>query len=316
MQASNLSSTSVSSTSVSSQDSGSVSSHESEPSSGSMALSIRSPVVVSYEDMKETLKSYDIFDDDDEILNEDEERCVLIFKKDSVKYVLKMGNRKDKDDTTKFALLQKEDENYKELQLLNKPQYFPKVYDSGNIDEEFYYILMEFVEGKTLYDYVDAALSSKTSNSDKEILTILLNLTEALNALWSGGIVHNDLSLENVMVEADLNVKLIDFEKSSKNIDIRFNTIGSIKQGIGYLYLITMTLKTVADPAKYTNLIEQITSEVNECKDPKCLTVYANCIEHIKSALLSVSGGKRKKSRRRNRNKNKKLKTRRYINSL
>jgi serine/threonine protein kinase len=277
-----------------------------------MTLSIKSPVVVSYNDMKTSLTDYGIFEPD-KILKDDEERGVCIFKKDSLKYVLKMGNREDRDDTTKYALLQKEDENYKELQKLNKPQYFPKIYDSGVIDKEFYFILMEFIEGRTLYDYVNRALSTKTSNSDKEVLTILLNLTEALNALWSGGIVHNDLSLENVMVEADLNVKLIDFEKSSKDIDIRFNTIGSIKGRIGYLYLVTITLETVKDNTKYAPLLEEITSEVNECKDPKCLTVYANCIDHINAAMLSASasGGKRKKTRRRNRSKNKKSKTRR-----
>ena len=288
----------------------SLSSYEYDENSLSpMTLSIKSPVVVSYNDMKASLTDYGIFEPD-KILNDDEERGVCIFKKDSLKYVLKMGNREDRDDTTKYTLLQKEDENYKELNKLNKPQYFPKIYDSGDIDKEFYFILMEFIEGKTLFDYVNEALTSKTSNSDKEVLTILLNLTEALNALWSGGIVHNDLSLENVMVEADLNVKLIDFEKSSKNTDVRFNTIGSMKQGIGYLYLLTMTLKTVKDTTKYATLLEEITSEVNECKDPKCLTVYAKCIDHIKAAL-STTGGKRKKSRRRNRTKNKKSKTRR-----
>lgn len=288
----------------------SLSSYEYDENSLSpMTLSIKSPVVVSYNDMKASLTDYGIFEPD-KILNDDEERGVCIFKKDSLKYVLKMGNREDRDDTTKYTLLQKEDENYKELNKLNKPQYFPKIYDSGDIDKEFYFILMEFIEGKTLFDYVNGALTSKTSNSDKEVLTILLNLTEALNALWSGGIVHNDLSLENVMVEADLNVKLIDFEKSSKNTDVRFNTIGSMKQGIGYLYLLTMTLKTVKDTTKYATLLEEITSEVNECKDPKCLTVYAKCIDHIKAAL-STTGGKRKKSRRRNRTKNKKSKTRR-----
>jgi serine/threonine protein kinase len=276
-----------------------------------MTLSIKSPVVVSYNDMKASLTDYGIFEPD-EILNEDEERGVCLFKKGSVKYVLKMGNREDRDDTTKYALLQKEDEMYKELKKLNKPQYFPEIYDSGDIDKEFYFILMEFIEGKTLYDYVNEALTSKTSNSDKEVLTILLNLTEALNALWSGGIVHNDLSLENVMVQENLNVKLIDFEKSSKDIDIQFNTIGSMKASIGYLYLVTITLKTVKDHTKYADLLEKITSEVKECKDPKCLTVYNNCIDHIKAAMLSASasGGKRKKSRRRNRNK--KSKTRRH----
>jgi serine/threonine protein kinase len=288
----------------------SLSSYSEENSYSPMTLSIKSPVVVSYNDMKRTLRDdYGIFEPD-EILNDDEERGVCIFKKDSIKYVLKMGNRENRDHTTKYALLQKEDAIYKELHRLSTPQYFPKIYESGDIDKEFYFILMEFIEGKTLYDYVNNVFSTKTSNSDKEVLTILLNLTEALNALWSGGFVHNDLSLENVMVEENLNVKLIDFEKTSKNTDIRFNTIGSMKQGIGYLYLVTMTLKTVKDTAKYETLMEEIRSEVNECKDPKCLTVYSNCIGHIKAAVLSVSGGKRKKSRRRNRNK--KSKTRRH----
>lgn len=272
-------------------------------------LRIKTPVVVSYNDMKRSLTDYGIFEPD-EILNDDTERSVCIFKKGSVKYVLKMGNREDRDDTTKYTLLQKEEEIYKELEKLGTPQYFPKIYDSGDIDKEFYFILMEFIEGKTLYDYVNEAFYAKTTNSDKEVLTILLNITGALNALWSGGIVHNDLSLENVMVQADLNVKLIDFEKSSKNTDVRFNTVGSMKEGIGYLYLLTTTLKTVKDPAKYSSLMENIKTEVNECKDPKCVSVYSNCIGHIKAALSSLSGGKRKKSRRRSMNK--KSKTRRH----
>jgi len=280
-----------------------------ENSLSPMTLSIKSPVVVSYNDMKKSLRDYGIFEPD-KILKDDKKRGVCIFKKDSVKYVLKMGNREDRDHTTKYALLQKEDEMYKELKKLNKPQYFPKIYDSGDIDKEFYFILMEFIEGKTLFDYVNGAFSTKTSNSDKEVLTILLNLTEALNALWSGGIMHNDLSLENVMVEADLNVKLIDFEKSSRDSIIQINTIGSMNERIGYLYLVTTTLKTVEDYAKYAGLLEKITSEVKKCKDTPCLSVYANCIDHIKAAMSST-GGKRKNSRRRNRNKNKKSKTRR-----
>ena len=274
-----------------------------------LSFSMKSSTV-SYEDMKNILKNSGIFEPDI-ILKDDVERSVCIFKKDSITYVLKMGNNDTRGDTTKYALLKDEADIYEDLKKFSEEnsRYFPEVYKSGDIDGKFYFILMEFIEGKTLFDYVNEALTSKTSNSDKEVLTILLNLTEALNALWSGGIVHNDLSLENVMVQEDLNVKLIDFEKSSKNIDIRFNTIGSIKQGIGYLYLLTIILKTVKDPAKYNSLIQNITSEVNECKDPDCSTVYMNCIGYIKAALSTI-GGKRKKSRRKNRNK--KIKTRRH----
>jgi serine/threonine protein kinase len=268
---------------------------------------------VSYEDMKRILKESGIFEPDT-IKTDDAERTVCIFTKDSITYVLKMGNRDTRGDTTKYALLQDEANIYEDLKKLpeENSRYFPRIYTSGDVDGKFYYILMEYIEGKTLFDYVNGAQTSNTSNSYKEVLTILLNLTQALNALWSGGIVHNDLSVENVMVQEDLNVKLIDFEESSKDIRIQSNTIGSIKEGIGYLYLVTTTLKTVKDHTKYADLLEKITSEVKECKDPKCLTVYANCIDHIKAAMLSASasGGKRKKSRRRNRNK--KSKTRRH----
>ena len=266
-----------------------------------LSLSIKTPVVVSYEDMKDILKEYSIFEPDT-VLKDDEERSVCIFIKDSTKYVLKLGNRDNRDDTTKYALLKNEADIYNELKNFSKEdaKHFPKVYDSGDIDNEFYFILMEFIEGKTLFDYVDEAFSTKTYKGEKEVLKILLNLTLVLKALWSGGIVHNDLSFENVMVESNLAVRLIDFEKSSKNIDLRFNTLGSTRNGVGYYYLIIATIKTIKDSEKYAPLIASIKKELYECEDPSCLTVYSKCAEHFKAAIsaLSATVGGRKKTRR------------------
>ena len=50
-----------------------------------------------------------------------------------------------------------------------------------------------------------------------------MNLTKALNALYSLGLMHGDLSVENVMIEPDFNVKLIDFEKTSADIKLEAN---------------------------------------------------------------------------------------------
>jgi len=53
-----------------------------------LTLSIKSPTIVSYEDMKDILKEYSIFEPD-MILKDDTERSVCIFVKNSTKYVLK-----------------------------------------------------------------------------------------------------------------------------------------------------------------------------------------------------------------------------------
>ncbi len=259
---------------------------------------------MSYYDMKQQMMNSGtlVFD---KILADDEERSVCIYEYKGKKYVLKLGNHAERDDTTKFKLLQHEDKIYMKLQTLipEKRKYFPNVYDAGSVDDTFYYIIMEYIEGETLYNYINSTYN-KSYKPKNEVLTILLNLTKALNAMYSLGIIHGDLSVENVMIKPDLNVKLIDFEKSSSDIKLETNTHGttgtninsSVTEGVGYYFLLVKTLSIAVDGTKLYPLLEKIKTKINACNKYICKNFYDDC-EKIIGELLKM-GGKRKSFRK------------------
>lgn len=294
--------------------------------------------IVSYNDMKKTLIDDGLFDYD-KILVDDKPRSVCIFEKDGIKFVMKLGNHAARNDTTKFNLLRNEDKIYMAFQHLDKQSqsYFPQIIDAGSVDDKFYYIIMEYVNGQPLLDYLTKAYTNRNKrNTDRnDLLTIMLNFTRALKALWSQQIVHGDLSVENVMIEPNLNVKLIDFETSSTSLKLTTNTVGSSHlninnksaEGLGYFYL----LVKIADAAPpkdqpiFRTLLTNIKEELSKCTD--CQNIYAECESWINLALTdtntnsessnnsssnsntSQTGGARKSKVRSRRNKRKTRRT-------
>jgi serine/threonine protein kinase len=90
------------------------------------------------------------------------------------------------------------------VSALNHP-YILTIYDIGQIDSSTY-IASEFIEGETLRQRMR---SSKMSL--KEILTIIIQTAEALDAAHQAGIVHRDIKPENIMLRRDGYVKVLDF---------------------------------------------------------------------------------------------------------
>ena len=266
--------------------------------------------VLSYDEMFYELKKQGIIGENIIINSEDRERLICFFVDSGKKYVLKMGNHENRhigDDFTKYELLKKEDAIYRKLDALSVSDRarFPQIYDGGDVEERFYFLLMEHVDGVTLYDYLQAAPSKK---SKVEILTILINLTLAIQALYSLHLVHGDLSIENVMVGLDGRVKLIDFEKTytikiAKNIDsnIRGQPIGwrgdYLKpHGVGYFYLIVNTLHNSGNQDE--DLIITLKNAIDACIYPLCDDVYKICGGILREALSRGSRLRRSHSRR------------------
>ncbi len=70
------------------------------------------------------------------------------------------------------------------------------------------FLVMEFVEGLTLNDWL------KVNKSSKDIANLLLQLLEALKYIHSNGVVHRDLKPANIIVIETMNgnhLKIIDF---------------------------------------------------------------------------------------------------------
>jgi eukaryotic-like serine/threonine-protein kinase len=79
------------------------------------------------------------------------------------------------------------------------------IYEIGRVDETPY-IAMEFVEGRTLRDLLEAGPLPLP-----RLLYYATQIAEALAKAHAGGIVHRDLKPENLMVTRDGLVKVLDF---------------------------------------------------------------------------------------------------------
>jgi serine/threonine protein kinase len=97
---------------------------------------------------------------------------------------------------------------WRSLALLNHPN-IVTVFDSGHFDG-FPYAVMEYVDGVVLYD-----LANRTLLSSREICQIAREVCKALAYAHEKGVVHRDLTLKNIMVDArgdgEWGVKVVDF---------------------------------------------------------------------------------------------------------
>lgn len=93
----------------------------------------------------------------------------------------------------------------KNLALLNHPG-IVTIHDFG-IRSEFYYFVMEYVEGKNL----EQILNERVLFSLDEAADIVLQLCDSLDYTHRMGILHCDLKPSNVIFMADGRIKLMDF---------------------------------------------------------------------------------------------------------
>ncbi len=89
------------------------------------------------------------------------------------------------------------------ISALNHPN-IVTIHDVGNTDN-INYIATEYVEGKTLRELI----GEKPKLA--EILTIMMQVCDALAVAHGAGIIHRDIKPENIMVRPDGYVKILDF---------------------------------------------------------------------------------------------------------
>jgi serine/threonine-protein kinase len=80
-----------------------------------------------------------------------------------------------------------------------------------------YYFVMEYVEGKTLYD----DLSKGKVFSEKEALDIVIQVAKALAHAHGQGLIHRDVKPKNIMIHKDGTVKLADMGLAREASDIK-----------------------------------------------------------------------------------------------
>ncbi|MHC4599847.1 MAG: serine/threonine protein kinase, partial [Planctomycetota bacterium] len=89
---------------------------------------------------------------------------------------------------------------------LNHPN-IVQVYDLGRTSEGQYYIIMEFVEGRSLSEF----LKTKGAFPERECLTMIRQAAKGLQAAAEKQIIHRDIKPDNLMVTVKGVVKVADF---------------------------------------------------------------------------------------------------------
>ena len=80
------------------------------------------------------------------------------------------------------------------------------VYDVGE-DEDMHYIVMEYIKGKTLKQYIQEFSPLSAARS----VHIMKQLTSAIAHAHENGIIHRDIKPQNILMDEEGNVKITDF---------------------------------------------------------------------------------------------------------
>lgn len=109
---------------------------------------------------------------------------------------------------------------------LNHPN-IVNIYDTG-MEDDIYYIVMEYIKGVTLKDYI----TKYGKLSEEEIIKISMQVAEALKHAHANKIIHRDIKPHNIMITEEGIVKVADFgiakAASSSTINNASNVIGSV----------------------------------------------------------------------------------------
>ncbi len=101
------------------------------------------------------------------------------------------------------------------------------VYDVGH-DGDIHYIVMEYVEGQTLKEYIDA----NGMLSWQEAVEYAIQICSALDKAHKNGIVHRDIKPQNIILTDDGVLKVTDFgiarATSNETVNMGESTMGSV----------------------------------------------------------------------------------------
>lgn len=85
-----------------------------------------------------------------------------------------------------------------------------QVYDF-NVDEEVYYMVLEFIPGETLQERLKELKKSNSKISIEQAIRIILNICDAMGYAHKGGMIHRDIKPANIMLDVHGRAILMDF---------------------------------------------------------------------------------------------------------
>ena len=107
-----------------------------------------------------------------------------------------------------------------------------EMYDVGE-DNGNYYIVMEYVEGKTLKQYMKKRTNGRLTIS--EAVDIMLQLTDGIAHAHDSYIIHRDLKPQNIMIQEDGQIKITDFGIAMALNSTQLTQTNSVMGSVHYL---------------------------------------------------------------------------------
>ena len=99
------------------------------------------------------------------------------------------------------------------------------VYDIGESEKGVPYVVMEFVEGESLSEFIE-----QKELDVEQVLQIVLRISEGLMAAHQASIVHRDLKPSNVIMDKQGNITLVDFGLALHD-DLSLQELGDAIEG-------------------------------------------------------------------------------------
>ena len=85
-----------------------------------------------------------------------------------------------------------------------------KIFDAFE-ENNFYYIIMEYINGVNLADFISNYERKKTPIDEKTIIFLSEQILTAMNHFHKKGIIHRDIKPDNILLTKNMKVKITDF---------------------------------------------------------------------------------------------------------
>ena len=105
-----------------------------------------------------------------------------------------------------------------------------EMYDVGE-DNGIYYIVMEYIEGKTLKQLI----KKRGALTLSEAIDIMLQVTDGIKVAHNSYIIHRDLKPQNIMIKEDGTVKITDFGIAMALNSTQLTQTNSVMGSVHYL---------------------------------------------------------------------------------
>jgi len=138
--------------------------------------------------------------------------------------IIYLGLYEGKKIAIKQVLIKFPEEKERETGILNEARILstlnhPNIikYIDFYCDFIYYYLILEYIDGTDLYEYVIKNFDCGYSGAN--INKIILDIAKTIGYLHNNNYVHMDIKLENIMLTNDNQVKLIDFAFGRNNVE-------------------------------------------------------------------------------------------------